>query len=405
MINQFNTLLRRYPLQFWLLIFGQLISMIGSGFIWPFITLYMLKTLDISLSTVSLILTLRAGASLVSSLLIGPSTDKVGRKSIMVISLLTGGISFLLLDFANSLFFFAVLMAGWGGSQPLYSISIQAMIADLVKPEDRLGAYSLLRISNNVGVALGPVLGGILITISYSFTFYIAGICLILVSLFTIFFIKETLDPNMAAEASTEKPFQAFHGIFKDKFFILFCLGTLIIYTMSSQEFTLLPSYLKDNFGILENRTGFIMAVNATLIISLQFFVAKFIQKFNPMWLMATGAIFYIIGISSNALGSNMWHFIISIVILTIGELIIAPTSTTFTANYAPVAQRGRYMSFFGLANGVGFGLGPVIGALFNDNISPFAIWYGSGLIGLTAVILYAALAKKYKSSLNSVIK
>jgi MFS family permease len=402
MTHPIRKIYRRYPFQFWLLILGQLISMTGSGFIWPFIALYMRESLDISLSTVSLILTLRAGATLFSSFFIGPYTDRIGRKKILVISLFFGAVAFFLLDFANSIIFFAILMAGWGATQPLYRISTEAMIADLVPEENRLGAYSLLRISMNVGVALGPVFGGMLVAYSYSFAFYIACFCLLLVSMLSFMFIKETLDLKDAGIKTSGESRQELKEILHDNFFLLFCTGILVVYTMSSQVFILLSSYLSENFGIMENQVGIIMAVNAIMIISLQFFVARILQNKNPIRLIAIGTLFYIIGVSSNAIGFQMWHFVISMMIITTGELILAPTATTFTANYAPARKRGLYMSFTGLANGVGHGMGPVVGALFNDLISPQAIWYGSGLVGIIAFVIFVVLAKQYSAKLKA---
>ena len=395
----FKTLsfLKKYPLQFWLLVFGQFIYMVGAGFIWPFIAIYIGDTLNISLSSVSLILTLRAAATLLASFFIGPLTDKVGRKIILVISLFVGALSFFFLDIANTLLLFAILMVGWGAMQPLYRISTQAMIADIIEPEERMSAYSLLRIFMNLGVAIGPIIGGYLVLISYSTTFYIAAVCLLVVGVISVFSIKETLSPEIALSNKNKNTFSEIKNVLKDSTFMWFCLGILIVYILSSQVFALLSSYLKTNYAITEVQSGNIMAVNAIMIIALQFFVTRKIQKFNPMWMMLLGACLYIVGVSSNALGTVYWHFIISMMIMTGGELVLAPTSTTFTANQAPAHLRGQYMSIFGLANGVGYGLGPVIGALFNDNISPQATWYGSGVFGLSAIVIFFVLAKNYQ--------
>jgi MFS family permease len=240
--------------------------------------------------------------------------------------------------------------------------------------------------------------------VSYSFTFYIAAACLTLVTLLSAIFIKETLDLKSGTLKTRGESKLEMHEILHDKFFILFCTGILIVYIMSSQVFVLLSSYLNQNYGIVENQVGIIMAVNAVTIITLQFFVARLISRINPICLMTAGAIFYIIGVSSNALGFQMWHFMISMFVLTVGELILAPTTTTFTANYAPADRRGLYMSFTGLANGVGYGLGPVLGGLLNDLVSPHAIWFGSGIVGISAVLIFLFLIKKYplKSSGHS---
>ncbi|MBI9049649.1 MAG: MFS transporter [Anaerolineaceae bacterium] len=396
MNNKAISFFRQFPTQFWLLIIGLFIYMTGSGFIWPFIAIYMGDKLNISLSMVSAILTLRAGATLFSSFFIGPVTDKAGRKIVLIISLFFGAISFFFLDYANTLFVFAILMIGWGATQPLIRISSQAMIADMVPPENRLSAYSLQRISMNVGVAFGPVIGGYLAKISYSFTFYIAAICFVSVAVMMMLFIKETLSTQTRLLNQKNSPSMGIKSVFHDKVFIWFSVGILVVSTMSSQVFVLLSSFLKQNFSISETQSGQLMAINALMIISLQFFISRKIKNQHPMWLMVIGAALYIAGVSSIALGTQYWHFAICMVILTCGELVIAPTATTFTANHAPDHIRGSYMSIFGLANGVGYGMGPVIGALFNDNISPSATWYGSGLVGIISVIIFIVLSRKY---------
>ena len=67
-------------------------------------------------------------------------------------------------------------------------------------------------------------------------------------------------------------------------------------------------------------------------------------------------------GAGSVALGGGFWGFWLSMVILTIGELLIAPTGTAVAANLAPPDMRGRYMGLYGITWGVAFGIGPVIG-------------------------------------------
>jgi len=78
----------------------------------------------------------------------------------MVISLAVTGLSFLLMIPANTLMAFALLMGLQGAFRPLFQVGADAMMADLVSPEQRADAYSLLRMIKNVGVALGPAIGG-----------------------------------------------------------------------------------------------------------------------------------------------------------------------------------------------------------------------------------------------------
>jgi MFS family permease len=81
-------------------------------------------------------------------------------------------------------------------------------------------------------------------------------------------------------------------------------------------------------------------------------------------------------------------------VIMTIGELILIPTATTYVANLAPAEMRGRYMSVYGLTWGVATGIGPVLGGFLNDNFGPTTIWIGAFLIGISSTAGFLLLMR-----------
>ena len=82
---------------------------------------------------------------------------------------------------------------------------------------------------------------------------------------------------------------------------------------------------------------------------------------------------------------------------MTVGELILIPTSTTYAANLAPAEMRGRYMSIYGLTWGLAAGIGPVVGGMLNDTLGPKAIWYGGFLVGLASTVSFLMLARRYQ--------
>jgi MFS family permease len=88
-------------------------------------------------------------------------------------------------------------------------------------------------------------------------------------------------------------------------------------------------------------------------------------------------------------------------VVMTVGELILIPTSNTYTANLAPADMRGRYMSIYGLTHSVASGIAPLVGGFLSDTISPRATWVGGGVIGLISVLAFVALAARYRQPAN----
>ena len=94
---------------------------------------------------------------------------------------------------ASSIWQFAILMGIWGALDLFYPVGSNAMIADLVPQEDRLEAYSLLRMMYNAGFAVGPIVGGILAARSYALIFHAAAIGYAISFVISILTIKETL--------------------------------------------------------------------------------------------------------------------------------------------------------------------------------------------------------------------
>jgi len=387
-----------YPSQFWLLSGGMLVSTIGNSMIWPFLTIFLTDKLDLPLSQITLLLTIKSIFTLLSSYIAGPLADQMGRKALMFISLAGNALAYLLMIPADSYLIFAGLMALGGFFNPLFGIGSNAMIADLLPMGRRADGYSLLRMVNNAGIAIGPMVGGFIAASSYSLTFGIGAACLGAFALFILLFIVETLPKNNDPLQEIRQTDRGYGPVFKDRLFMAMCAAITLTYTASIPVFSLLSVYVKDNFGIPENQFGVLMATNALMVVFFQFAVTRLTRKHKPFLVMALGGLLYAIGVGTIALGDQVHEFQISIIILTFGELMIAPTSTALTANLSPQEMRGRYMSIFGLTYGIASGLGPMIGGFLNDAISPAAIWYGGMVMALISVGGYLVMRREYRN-------
>jgi MFS family permease len=392
MLQNLRSMKDRYPRQFYLLLAGNLVSATGGAMIWPFLSIYLRQRLDLPLATIASLLTLNAIMGILSSFIAGPAADRIGRKRIMSISLCAGVVYFLLMSQAETLLAYAVLMGLWGAFNPLFSVGANAMIADLVPSKDRMDAYSLVRVIHNVGIAIGPIAGGFLAVVSYTYAFYGAALAFSIFAVLVIFFIRETLpkvDPQKAVSTSS-----GYGIVLRDKTFISFTLLFALTTMAASIMFILLPVYSKENFGLPENRYSFIVTVNASMCIFLQYFVTRIAKRYPALPVIGLGALFYAVGVGSVALGAGFWAFVISMVIMTSGELILTPAATNMVAELAPVDMRGRYMSIYGLGWPIASGVGPILGGFLSDNIAPVAMWYGGGMLGLLGAIGFFILAR-----------
>ena len=381
-----------YPRQFWLLFWGVLVNSSGSSMVWPFLTIYLRQRLDVPLTTIALLLTANALAGLASTSIAGPAVDRFGRKGAMVISLGVGCLFMLALGRVDTLAGAVALMVFKGMTDPLYRVGSDAMVADLIPPAKRADAYALLRMIANLGVAIGPSIGGFITAVSYGLAFSIAAATALIYALLVAVFMRETI-PQWPAE-DRAKQARGYGPVLRDRPFVAFCVAYSFAGMAYSLMMVLLPVYVKENFGLPESAYGFILATNAAMVVLFQYGVTRFTQRYYHLPVLAVGSLFYALGVGSVALGAGFAGFLVSMIILTIGELIMIPTSTALTANLAPPDMRGRYMGVYGLTWGVAMGIGPVLGGTLNDQVAPVAIWYAGLVLGAVATIGFLVLAR-----------
>jgi MFS family permease len=386
MFQRLRHLYLEYPPQFWLMVFGIFISTAGASMIGPFLIIYASQKLGLPLSTVATLITINAGTGLFSSFIAGSLADKVGRKIIMTVSLLTNGFIYLFMMRAETYAAFAFLMFLTGLCNPLYQVGADAMLADLIPKEKRTDAYAINRMINNAGFAIGPSVGGFLAAQSYGLSFYFAAAGMLSYGTLLFFFARETLQKSVS---SAQKQLQdgGYAQIYKDKGYLTFVAITGFGLIAPGMLWVLLAVYAKTNFGMPENQFGWLPTTNALMCVFVQYFVTRLTRRHNPLPVVAVGMFVYAVGVGSVALMSGFWGFWVSMVILTFGELILVPTASTYVANISPPELRGRYMSVYWLTWGVSRGTAPLLGGLLNDAISPRAIWLGGLTIGLLSTL------------------
>ncbi len=394
MLTSLRARLRAYPFQFWLLFGGLFVSTLGTSLVWPFLTIYVKGKLGIPMTQVAGLMTIYAITALVFSFVGGPIIDRAGRKWTMVFSLAWTGVAFLWMNRADSLLVFAIIMALRGAITPLYPVAADAMQADLIAPEKRIDAYALTRMSQNAAIALGPAIGGFLAARSYAISFQAAFVGLLLAAILYAVLARETR-PEVLESTSVRDPFAGYGRIFGDKPFMNIVLGFTFAQMCATMVWVLMGVYVTENFSLTEREFGFIPMTNALMVVALQVAVTARTKHRQPQIVLAAGTFLYALAVASIAFGASFWAFWASMVILTLGELLLVPTSTTIAANLAPPDMRGRYMGMYSITWQVAAGIGPLIGGVLNDNISPRATWLGGGLIGLLGTLFFLYLARR----------
>ncbi|MBL8165108.1 MAG: MFS transporter [Anaerolineae bacterium] len=389
-------LLNRYPRAFWVLLAGFFINRVSAALIWPFLTLFIRQSTDAPLSSVTLLISLQAVAGLVATSVIGVLMDRFGRKPPMIISLLLGSAVLLAMTTADSLPEWAVLIALYGALNPVFFVGTYAMVADLVEPEERTKAYALQRMIANVAIAVGPALSGYFLAGTPALTYITTAAANVLLAGIGTLWIIETLPKHKRGQAE-EASIGGYGELLRDRRFMSFIATFVLIEIAVALTFVLLPVYTNEQFAIPEGQYALLLTVNAGMVIVLQFGMTRLTTGFRPLLVMAVGACFYAVGLTIFGLANQFPHFVLGMVVLTTGELMVAPTATGLAANMAPPAMRARYMGALSVCFTIGAGIGPVVGGILSDALTPAAIWYGGAGAALLAVGGFLLLARAYE--------
>jgi len=385
LVSRLKVLYNEYPRQYWLMVIGLVIATAGGSMIWPFLMIYASNKLDLPLSTVAILISINAGTGLISSFIAGSLADKVGRKAVMVFSLMMNGLAYLMLMRAETYPHFVGLMILVGMSNPLYQVGADAMLADIIPSEKRTDAFAINRITHNAAFALGPAVGGFLATRSYDLAFYGAGAGYLIYGLLLFFLAHETLDKSTVKEIVQSQQAEGYSRVFQDKGFLTFVLTISIGLIAPFMLWILMPVYSKTNYGLPEALYGWIPTTNGLMCVFVQYSVTRITRRHRTLPVLSIGILIYAIGAGSVAFMNHFWGFWLSMVILTFGELTVVPTASKYVADLAPAGLRGRYMSVHWLGWGLARTLAPIIGGFLNDNVFPRAIWIGGLLLGLTS--------------------
>ncbi len=410
MFKKLKAISQEYSRTFWLIILGMFIDNLGGMLIFPFFGLYITSKYSVGMTEVGVLFSIFAVTGVFGSLIGGALADKFGRKVIIIFGLVISAGSSLMLAFAPNLNFiyFAGFIVGLFGN--MAGPAHQAMIADVLPEDKRADGFGILRVAANLAVGIGPAIGGLLAAKGYTLLFIIDVITSFITAVIIFMFVPETkpiLKPETGQGQGQEETFlESFAGylkVTKDRLYMVFILGSLLMVLAYMQMNTSLPVFLRDVHGIPDRGYGLLLSLNASMVVLFQFWITRRIKRFHPLKIMAWGMVIYALGFSMYGFVSTFWLFITAMVIITIAEMLVTPTGQAIVAKLSPEDMRGRYMAVFGFSWTIPTAVGPLAAGLIMDNYNPNWVWYASGIIMLMSASIFARLHMKAAERFASV--
>jgi MFS family permease len=378
------------PPTYWLLWLGTVINRLG-GFVIPFLSLYLTSERGISVAQAGLVVSLFGAGAFAAHLAGGELADRLGRRPVLLLSLLGTPPLMAALGFARHLVMIGILTALVGFFTELYRPAVSAAIADLVAPSARTRAYGYMYWAINVGAALAPIAAGFLAHLDYVLLFIGDAITTLIYGLIVLWRIRET-QPADAQRAAQAPIGSRVRQLASEPILLVMTGLTLIFGVVYMQGFVTLPLDMQ-NHGLGPSDYGLAAAANGILVVLITIQISRAVAKWPHFGVLALAALLTGAGFGMNAWASTLPAYILAVGVWTLGEILVNAVAPTIIAELSPVQLRGLYQGVFGSAWGLAFFVGPLLGGWVFGAFSPDALWLSCAVLGGVVAAGFLALS------------
>ncbi len=358
--------------------FGAIVRATGVSLILPFIALYLRNVLGLGYEVIGVLLAVLGILPLVVVPIGGMITDRVGRRNLIVVSLiveagavLAGGAAMAARSLPAVLGFGAVVNFSGAIGGPAFS----AYVADLVTGSERTQGFTWFRIGWNVGFTLGVLSGGVLIGfLGFPEVGLLAGTVLVgSTALLALKLEPSPYDRDRAAglPRPTANGVPGLRGTLQvlvaDRLFLAFCAALAVAELAVGQWGTTFPLYANTVLGLPYAIVGLGLALNGVLVVVAQAPTTRAAIGHRHTGLTHLGIALYVVGFllfGAVALvpALVLAGFFASVFVLTMGENVLSIPMQTLPSNLAPAGEIGAYNGAFFAITGVGQILAPTLG-------------------------------------------
>jgi len=361
----------------------------------PFLTIYLTQHLHYSIAQAGWVMAIFGAGAIVGALIGGKVSDKIGFRSVQLVTLTGGGIMFMVLGQMKSFPLICICTFVLSLINEAFRPANSSAIAFYSTTANRTRSYSLNRLAINLGWAFGAGLGGVVASVNYSLLFWVDGIT----NLLAAFLLWRFLSPTHAPiQPKQNEKHELNASAYKDKLYIWFIILTTVFAICFFQNFTILPVYFKEQLGLNEYFIGLVLGFNGVLIALFEMVIVfKLEGKRHGLFYISIGTLF--VGVSYIIL--NIFHFMpeivafISIILVTIGEILAMPFMNSFWVARTTTQNRGQYASLYTIAYSAAQVVAPTFGAQIAQHFNFNILWWLVGGISVLTVFGYQWLQRK----------
>lgn len=375
----------------------------------PFLTLYLTQQQGFTVEGAGGILSLYGIGAIVGAYLGGWLSDRIGSVIAQMVSLCLATGALAILSMVQSPLGIVVVVVLWSVSAESMRPANGAALAEMSPPHLHVRVFGLRRLSMNLGMSIGPAVGGFLVTWSYGWLFVIeASTGLLAAGLLWGLFspsMRRAVSEQPESETVTETGLLSQSPWHDGVFLVVVGLTTLLVTTLC-QLFGAYPLTLTEVHHFPAYTIGLVFTINTLVIVVCQMPILHIVARFDALHVIGVGAFFLCAGFALLPLGTTTEALVATVLVWTFGEMLTTPLLESFVASRSPVETRGQYMGLFSAAFSVAFVLAPLGGTWIYGRYGYLTLWGLCGMLGIglwAAFFALSATVRKHNATLLTI--
>lgn len=394
------------PASVWTVILGVAVSAVGNGFVLPFGSIYLHVVRGLPIPEVGLIISASALASLLAGALGGTLVDRLGPRMMMLVGLILQAVGYFWFGFAASAAAAATAMLLIGAGLGCFYPSMASLLAAVTNRSQRSAAASLQYAATNLGIGVGAVVGGLIVSTSRPASF--TTIYLVDAVSFLLFgaLVVGLVPSGRHLGASPERP--SYRLVLRNRTFMaVIAFNAVVVLSTYAQLESSVPLYARLFLGVPTVALGAILAANTGFIVIAQLPISRAVRHLDRSRTLTLSAaawlLTWLIGEVASLTHGLTASLLLGIfaVCFGLGECLLSATIGPLVADLAPAAMRGRYMAAFNLSWGVGLLVGPTLGGLVVGSFLRPGMWLLWAAVAAALVVFAERLGRRLPASAN----
>jgi len=384
--------LRGLPSDVWIIFATSLVNRAGMMAL-PFLVLYLTKYQHVSASVAGLSISAYGIGGMITAPFAGRLCDRIGPFAVMRGSLTLTGLVLLVIPLAHGFPLILALTFLWAVVADATRPATMSALTGTTSPEQRKAAIAVNRLAVNLGMSVGPAVGGLLATVSFPLLFVVDGLTSLAAALvLTILLRSRDRAASLTATGAQPHAVEAQRPsrgrssvVWQDRRALSFYFAMLVIGMVFMQNQSSMPLYIVRDLHYRESFYGLLFVLNTLLIVALEVPLNLAMAHWSHRRALMLGMLLTAIGFGAMGLSHGVLAIAVTVVIWTFGEMVTFPVGTAYVADIAPPGRNGEYMGAFSSTISMSMVIGPWAGAAALDRFGPSLMWSGVFFCGMIA--------------------